>query len=67
MASANDHCSTAAELLVDEDYIGAVDSFSSALAEDGNLLKALTGRSQAYLKLKKYKEALTVSRENVLS
>mmetsp|Transcript_34610 Transcript_34610/g.70691 ORF Transcript_34610/g.70691 Transcript_34610/m.70691 type:complete len:387 (+) Transcript_34610:29-1189(+) len=56
--SASDHCSSAAELLVDEDFQGAADEFSSALAEDPLLLKGLTGRSQAYLKLKKYKEAL---------
>ena len=58
--AADDHYSAAAELLVDEDFMGAVDSFSKALSEDGTLVKALTGRAQAYLKLKRNTEALQV-------
>jgi len=56
--SSDDHCSAAAEALVDEDYGAAVSAFTSALAVDPALVKALTGRSQANLKLGKHMEAL---------
>ena len=58
---AESHFAEAAELLVDEDFQGAVDAFSKALAADGSMVKAFTGRAQAYLKLNKNTEALQVA------
>ena len=55
---ADDHCSTAADLLVDDDYAGAAGAFSEALEVDPSLVKALTGRSGCFLKLGRHAEAL---------
>ena len=46
------------ELMVEEDYDGAVVEFTKAIEADGNSVKALVGRAQAYLKLKKNLAAL---------
>ncbi len=58
--SAEQHYGTASELIVEEDYAGAVEEFNKALAADSTFVKALTGRSSAYSKLNKHKEALQV-------
>jgi Flp pilus assembly protein TadD len=58
--SFSEHLSHAAELLVDEDYSGAVDAYGKAIALESNSVKALTGRAAAYLKLNKFAEALQV-------
>jgi thioredoxin-like negative regulator of GroEL len=60
--SFSDHFSNAAELLVEEDYSGAVDSFNQALALDSSSVKAFTGRAAAYIKLNKFTEALQVKK-----
>jgi tetratricopeptide (TPR) repeat protein len=46
------------ELMVEEDFDGAVVEFGKALEQDPDSVKALVGRAQAYLKLKKNLPAL---------
>jgi suppressor of G2 allele of SKP1 len=53
-----DHYASAAELLVEEDYAGAVAEFSAALALDGSSVKALTGRAAAHAKLGRWTDSL---------
>ena len=58
---AEEHYATGAELLVDEDYAGAVEAFGAALTSAPGLVKAYNGRAAAFLKLAKFTEALQVS------
>lgn len=55
---AEEHYATGAELLVDEDYAGAVEAFGAALTSAPGLVKAYNGRAAAFLKLAKFTEAL---------
>jgi suppressor of G2 allele of SKP1 len=56
--AAADHYASAAELLVEEDYAGAVAEFTAALALDGKSVKALTGRAAAHAKLNRWTDCL---------
>jgi len=56
--AAADHYASAAELLVEEDYAGAVAEFTAALAIDGKSVKALTGRAAAHAKLNRWTDSL---------
>lgn len=50
--------SLATDQLVDDDFEGALESFSAALELDNNSVKALTGRAATFIKLEKYTSGL---------
>jgi hypothetical protein len=62
MASTEDHYAQAAEMLIDEDWMGAIVAFSKVLKLDSFSVKAMTGRASAHIKMKNYAAALQVQR-----